>query len=566
MRVLLVRPEDDLKGPWVSRHWDRVVDLAGGAGPYAEAVPQLGATDFARIRNALTFGTGVLIDSYGIDWWDLLSVEFHQWLEKLQVLRHLGGGLDPDDEIFATRSGLELRMLQMILDRDLHFFSHSHQSRNTLRGRITQILKFRPRQVVEILVDKYDSGYRLRRLFSRARPRFAGEVVLAPSSYVNASRGAAAYASAVPEAEFLLVATRASGLLQEHPRNMHNTRLACYASAAVDQDEMVCVLKAWRQLGARLAAHEDWSVLTQFGVLNSVPSLLRNGMRVRDAWLNVFESVNVRAVLCGDEMNPFTRLPLCIAKQRGIAAFAFHHGALDGRYRYRDNSADLMLAKSKMEIDYLVNECGVTEDKIALVPIANRQSQIRRDRRKSVVVFFSEPYEVVGGRCRDVYQQVLPGLSRLARESGRDLVLKLHPQENRRQRESIAAAVIGAGEFRIVDGPLVSDLLDQTHFAVTVSSTAAVDCSQRGIPAFVCSWLDRSHYRYGEQFVKFRAAIPLRSPEQIVEIPGLVVSHEAPKVGKSRDSQVQGSRLRQLLAGGPDKGPAKDKLPEPAWA
>lgn len=564
MRRLLVHPDDDPVRQ--SGGWDRVVDLAGTSNdPDVEHIPNLGRSEFQRIRSALALGSGVLIDATGIDWWDVLSIEFHQWLEKLQVLRRLAATIDPGDQVFATRPGSEFRILNAILGRQLHYLSRP-SSRKSVRVRLKQLLKFPLAQVVEILGDKYDSGYRLRRLFSVARPRFAGEVVLAPSAYVNASRGVAAYASVVPEKDFLLVATRTSGLLKEIPKNLHNARLACYASAAVDQDDMAHVIKAWGQLEARLAAHEDWSVLIQFGVLNSVPSLLRNGMRVRDAWVKVFDSVTVRAVLCGDEMNPFTRLPVCIAKQRGIAAFAFHHGALDGRYRYRGNSADLMLAKSEMELDYLVNECGVAEEKIALVPIGNQQSQTPSDKAKSVIVFFSEPYEVAGARCSDVYQQVLPGLSRLARESGRELVLKLHPQENRREREPIAASVIGAGKFRIIDGPLLCDLLDQAHFVATVSSTAAVDCSQRGIPAFVCSWLDRSHYRYGEQFVKFQVAIPLRSPEEIVGIPGLVVSHAPAAQKELGDAESAGSRLTQLLGGADCRQSSTRKVAEPACA
>jgi len=569
MRVLLVHPEDDpTKGLSSGGPWDRVVDFASTSNVVdVERLPGLGCSDFGRIRNALAFGTGVLVDSQGIDWWELLSIEFHQWLEKLQVLRRFAATMGPGDEIFATRPGCEFSVLQAIERRELQYLSRAPGSRKGGRGRVQQLLKVGPKRVLEILGDKYDSGYRLRRLFSPVRPRLAGQVVLAPSSYVNASRGVAAYASVAPETEFLLVATRANGLLKELPRNVHSARLACYALSDENRLEMLHMFEAWGQLKARLTEHEDWSVLNRLGVLENMPSLLRNGIRVRDAWRNVFESADVRAVLCGDEMNPLTRLPVCIARQRGITALAFHHGALDGRYRYRDNSADLMLAKSKMEIDYLVNECGVAEEKIALGAVGpHEKPRITSGTHKSAIVFFSEPYEIVGGRCSDVYRQVLPALRGLARERDRELILKLHPQENRREREPIAAAAIGRDEFRVIERPLASDLLDRSEFAVTVSSTAAVDCSQRGIPAFLCAWLDRSHYKYGEHFVKFGSAIPLRGPEEIAAIPELAVSHSPAMQTEIGDSAIQGVQFRQLLDGVRAESAAKVKLAEPAWA
>jgi hypothetical protein len=570
MRVLLVHPDHDpVKAALERGRWDRVVDLATtSTGADVERLPELDSADFDHIRNALVFGAGVLIDGHGIDWWDLLSIEFHQWLEKLRVLRRLAASFNSGDEIVATLPQPELRLLHELLEHKVGYLSRPHKLRKTVRARARQFRKFGFRQIVGILGDKYDSSYRLRRLLSPVRRSLRSEVVLAPSSYVNASRGAAACASAVPESDFLLVATRASGMMKALPRNMRSAWLASYALATADHAESASVIAAWEQLQTRLAAHEDWTILARLGVLEGVPSLLRNGLRIRDAWLNVFESANVRAVLCGDEMNPYTRLPVCIAKQRGITALAFHHGAMDGRYRYRENSADLMLAKTQMELDYLVNECGVAEEKIVFVPIEKHgKPQSGADAPKSAIVFFSEPYEIVGGRCRDVYREILPRLSKLATQQHCELVIKLHPQENRREREPIAGSAIERREFRMIEGPLASDLLDRVQLAVTVSSTAAVDCSLRSIPAFVCSWLDHSHYKYGEQFVKFGMAIPVRSPEEIGAIPSLVASHMSARQEVPVDFDMHGSKLRQLLDGtGAQANAATNKVTEPAWA
>jgi hypothetical protein len=572
MRVLLIHPEDELSdGVWSHSQWGRVIDMGGVGGAAAEmpgveveGLPKLGASDFQRIRQALAAGSGVLIDSHGIDWWDLLSIEFHQQLERMLALRHVAETFAPPDEIFVSRPSLDARMLEALLGRELRFCLRPESAASGIARRAKTAFKLRPRQLIEILGDKYDGGYRLRRLVSPTPRKGVRPVVLIPSSYVNVSRGAVAYASAARELDFLLVTTRASGRMIEIPANVSSARLASYASGAFDGAELGHLVEGWHSLEKDLAANEELAVLMQLGVLSSVGPMLRSGLAVRDAWLLVFESAAVQSVLCGDEMNPSTRLPVLIAKRRGITALAFHHGALDGRYRYRDHSADLLLAKGPMEADYLTKVCRLADERIEIAPAP---SAVRKKaaRAGSSMVFFSEPYEVAGSRCRDVYRQVLPHLAKLARERECELVLKLHPQESRRERLGIAASVLRNEAFKILEGPLTQELLDQAWFAVTVSSTAAVDCTLAGIPAFLCRWLDQSVYQYGEQFVKFGAALPLNSAEEIALVPERLANLK-PKVLDSICGEADASQLRLLLGGANPLPENTEVLAEKAWA
>jgi hypothetical protein len=149
---------------------------------------------------------------------------------------------------------------------------------------------------------------------------------------------------------------------------------------------------------------------------------------------------------------------------------------------------------------------------------------------KSSIVFFSEPYALDGGRCREFYRELIPPLADLALRMNRELVVKLHPMESlweRRKFVNSALARRHRDNVRIVEGLLSEQLLDRTSFAITVQSTAAVDCTIRGIPVFVCAWLDYSCYGYLEQFIRFHAGMPLRSPAEIASIPSLLGNFSA---------------------------------------
>jgi hypothetical protein len=231
-------------------------------------------------------------------------------------------------------------------------------------------------------------------------------------------------------------------------------------------------------------------------------------------------------VLCADDTNPYTHIPLLIAKERGLPAIACHHGALDGRHLVKRSHADIILAKGQMEWDYLVNTCKVSRERVEICPPPRKQAPLPvRQAREGLVVFFSEPYEIGGGRCQEFYLDVLPRLADLAEATRRTLVVKLHPQESLRQRRGLAKGVLTKRQWRsirVVEGPLNDDLLAQTWFAATVLSTTAVDCAVRGIPVFLCAWLEHSNYGYVEQFIKFGAAVKLCNPEEIPGIPGML--------------------------------------------
>jgi hypothetical protein len=261
-------------------------------------------------------------------------------------------------------------------------------------------------------------------------------------------------------------------------------------------------------------------------------------------------------VICGDDSNPYTHIPLWLAKQRGLPAIACHHGALDGRYMFKRNHADVLLAKGRMEEDYLVRRCGVPSTTVEIgapaLPPNLRSGSVGRG--KSSIVFFSEAYEMSGGRARSFYQDVLPPLADLALAEGKPLIVKLHPSESLSERSAFVQQTLSPAQqqvTRVVSGPLKVEILSNAWFGVTVTSTVAVECTVLGIPCFLCSWLEAWPYGYNDQFARFGAGIRLNEPREMREIPKILRDYQPSREAKKNCwSPIEKTRLQSLLTRG----------------
>ncbi|HEV2698176.1 MAG TPA: hypothetical protein VGU90_09305, partial [Terriglobales bacterium] len=358
------------------------------------------------------------------------------------------------------------------------------------------------------------------------------------------------YAAMLPDSDFLLVATRRSGWVESGLPNVSLQSLASYACGDKSRREFEHLLARWEQLKSDLMQHDLASVLIRSGALDSFPKFLRDGLMIRDAWLQVFEQQPVQAVLCADDANFSTRIPLLIARARGIPAISCHHGALDGRHRFRPKQDCVFLAKSRMERDYMVRWCGVPEENVEFgAPRRVSSFPLAQHARNRSIIFFSEPYEAMGGRCLEFYREILPRLAETAAAAGNELVVKLHPAESLAQRTGFVAQVLSNAQkdnVHIVSGPLTDELLSHAWFAVTVLSTTAVDCTLRGIPVFLCQWLEYCQYEYVQQFAKFGAGIVLHSTDELRDIPKLMRNVQ-PSSTNDLWNPITPDRLKALL-------------------
>jgi hypothetical protein len=68
----------------------------------------------------------------------------------------------------------------------------------------------------------------------------------------------------------------------------------------------------------------------------------------------------------------------------------------------------------------------------------------------------------------------------------------------------------------------------------------------RGIPCFLCDWLESSPYGYVDQFTRFGVGIPLHAPDQISQIPRMLEQRRSEVPREKLWTPIQAERLRTL--------------------
>jgi hypothetical protein len=538
MRILLLDFQDDLHGPWLARRWDRILDLgrvppavyrmwSREAGCPVESVYDLqDLRDLYAQRELLAAGRNVVVDGDGIDWWDLLfHVAEREWVQ-VTLARRVAGEIGKCDGLVATRPSLMANALGLELNCPVDVLRSGPLQRVWQRaghyaGRLRDL---GVGQIRQVLYDKYDATYSWRRRFASRAESSPEPVVLLPSAYSNVSRTELAYARLLPEQKFLLVTAREHAAIEPLPDNVRSVELAAYAEPG-SVDELVTLKEKWGALEQKLSANPAMRTASKLGVVGRAASLLRWGLAVRDAWKVLFEAESVVGCLSADDFNPYTRVPLILARQRRIRTIACHHGAFDGRLAYKEPDSDVYLAKGAMEEDYVLRVCGVERNLVRVGAPVGPQEKSGYDAGAPWLVYFSEPYEIGFWRTEAIYGEILPHLCHVARSHQKKVVLKLHPFENAEHRRRMLRDLLTPDDLKLVSvvaTPMSPDLLRRTWCGVVGVSTAALDCVLAGIPTFLCGWLPLTHVGYAEQFARFGVGRMLEKPEELLRIAELM--------------------------------------------
>jgi hypothetical protein len=546
MRVLLVHPEDSvIEGPWAVSRWDLIVDLGwAGSSQYAVWGVRIGCPvrsvwDFAdwhedvrRIQELCGIGNNRLVDAEGIDWWELLAPSSYQQVYEFLLLQKVAREVQIPAEVRATRPHRLTDTLGNLLGVKVDpFIARSERSASArLKGFARKLRALTSAQIVQIAFDKWDSDYGVRRYFSKPRQSSGlGKRVLLPSAYRNVSRVLTKYAGLLPDRSFLLVTTRADGEVKDLPPHIRARSLAAYAPRPRNNSterEIATLRRQWQIIKENL--YETHPNLPRtLGLLDGFDHTLQNCLRMRDAWLGVFEREEIDCVLCADENNHYTRVPVLLARRRGVHTVYCSHGALDVNVLLRGACSATYLAKGEMERDYLIKECGVPPERIVVGAPPGSHFVVRGDETGTHIVFFSEPYELYYGRTESLYRELLPRLCAIAREHGRKVMVKLHPFESLTARSQLVERVLTDNDRKLVEviaDPLSEQLLRTIWFSLTVESSVAVECALAGVPSFLCGWFDIDLYSYGKQYERFGAARILDDPADISRIPELLGS------------------------------------------
>jgi hypothetical protein len=546
MKVFLLHPGDDFHGSWTGQHWDSVIDL--GRAPksfYDGQSAALGCPvgsifdlaveveDLQVWRQLLELGMGFVVDRFGIDWWDVISVMLQPELQDVRLALRLAEKLEGCRTLVASRPSVTAEVLRFELGIPLQVLRPGLRqqlvSSVLRRGVAAADLGFV--QLRQVVYDKYDPHYRWRRKLVSTPTQSSGwksePMVLLPSAYSNVTKTAFNYARVLPEQKFLLVLARESGAVSPVPANVETARLASFAGKGCDREELQKLEVSWKEMEHSLQKLPVFRLADQTGILKKGPRWLHWGVVVRDAWIRVFETHSIASCLSADDSNPYTRIPLLLAEQRGVAAVACHHGALDCRMAFKNPRFSNYLAKGDMELDYLERICGIGADRIRIGAPASTGRELASIWSEDApwITFFTEPCETDFWRVEAVYREVLPHLCAAARGAGKTVVLKLHPFESARQRLRLVSRTLsedGRKLVRVIDAPLSREILERTWCAVTVESTVAFECASIGIPSFLCGWLRHAYAGYAPQYVRFGVGRMLDSPDDLTRIPDML--------------------------------------------
>jgi len=549
MRVLFLHPEDvPWQGEWAGHRWDLIVDLGFASSyTYEEWSRRLGTRvigicqfagqqeGYRWIDDIFERGRGRLLDRMGIDWWEMLAMESHHDLRLLYLLNQLRPEIADDNiELTASRPHLFTRLLEQTLGVPVRCFQRA--SRGAISRAVHMLRsarKLRPAQIAEIAFDKWDPGYGLRRHVAKhRRAKLVDPAVLLPSAYSNVTRSVLAYAAQLPHRRFLLATTRRSALPEHLPNNVAVTPLAAYVlHVGALQDEAAELRKAWEVFRSTMRSEvEEFRHAGNAGVWNYFPAHLEHGLHLREAWRHMLDREPITGVLCGDDLNYHTRLPLILAQRSHLNAVYCSHGALDGGFLSKMPLADSFLVKGEMESDYLQSARGIEPERIVVGAPGRNTFADSKDRSDEALVFFSQPYELEAGRVDQIYRELLPPLQSVARRSGHRLIVKLHPFESKQVRKALVASVLPADvreEVEIIDNVSPEQVIARTWCGVAVDSSIAVECALRQVPFFLCGWLDFGGMGYLRQFARFGVGQVLNTPESIEHIPEMVADYRA---------------------------------------
>ncbi|HEV2397049.1 MAG TPA: polysialyltransferase family glycosyltransferase [Candidatus Sulfotelmatobacter sp.] len=574
MKVLLLHPEiSPVDGAWAKEHWDLIVDLGyAGSDTYAEWSARFKtrvfslheyATDFESYRWAgqlLDLGRGKLLDRTGLDWWEFLAAQHYQDLHVLYLCLRLKSEIAESNlELAATAPHRLVRIIEQVLGQPAQCpLAWNRNALAGIAGKLRSAQNLGLSQVTQIAFDKWDSHYRVRRRWAGSgRAELKQPTVLLPSAYSNVTRSALAYASQLPDCRFLLVTTRRSGNPSRAPVNVRLASLAAYVVPnSVAREESLELDRSWSSLlGTMTRDHKEFAYAAAAGVWDYFPSHLEQGLHLRHAWQELLDAEPITGVLCGDDLNFHTRLPLKLAQLAKLNTVYCSHGALDGGFLFKQPIADCYLVKGEMESEYLKRISNIPPERIVVAapgPVADAsRNQVLDD----AVVFFSQPFEVDNGRSDAIYRDIVPRLLAVSERRGRKLVVKLHPFESRRGRQKLLNSILGrdlARNIEIIEGVPPEKVMSRAWCGITVDSSVAIECALRRIPFFLCGWLDFNGMGYLQQYARFGAAQVLGCPRDLDRIPELVAAYKPdPLILDRLWHQADSAELDQVMFGTP---------------
>ena len=183
MRVLLLHPDDRFDGSWTKQRWESIVDL--GRAPhsfYQQTSATLGCPvfsiyelavevgDLQTLRELFGLGMGQVVDRFGIDWWDIISLMLQPELQNVRLAIRLAKGIQGCRTLAVSRPSTTAEAVSLHLGVPLQVLDRGVGRRLAFdilhRGSAVANLGFV--QARQVIYDKYDPLYVWRRKLAQA--------------------------------------------------------------------------------------------------------------------------------------------------------------------------------------------------------------------------------------------------------------------------------------------------------------------------------------------------------------------------------------------------------------
>ena len=249
------------------------------------------------------------------------------------------------------------------------------------------------------------------------------------------------------------------------------------------------------------------AMLVQSGFMRTfLDRLLPLGLFSTTLFERWIERVRPETVIVGNPV--FEGYALHAARHRGIPTVLLQHGILGDFCQFVDPPADHYVVRGEFWKEFLAPAARRRASVLNPGSATAAEDTIRPGR--TTFVFISAPYSTQEFYHESDLDEILRVLIAAASETGRELVIRVHPLERvayyQKRVGNLLSRMPTGPQVSYSQGPGLDDVLSRATVAVTFSSTVFLDCLRHGVPIVSFDWHDFSYRNQIERWGAFRFA------------------------------------------------------------
>jgi hypothetical protein len=218
------------------------------------------------------------------------------------------------------------------------------------------------------------------------------------------------------------------------------------------------------------------------------------------------ERVRPDTIIVGNPV--FEGYALHAARRGGIPTILLQHGILGDFCQFVDPPADHYVVRGEFWKEFLAP--AARRRASVLNPGSAAGAEDTGQPVRTTLVFVSAPYSTQEFYHKSDLDEILGVLIAAAHETGRELVIRVHPLERVAYYQTLAGNLLSrmpsGPQVSYSQGPGLDDVLSRATVAVTFSSTVFLDCLRHGVPILSFDWHEFSYRNQIERSGAFRFA------------------------------------------------------------